>query len=351
MRYDFIAVYELIGVSLADANHVEDLVTFPSTGAHAILCSDIDERLMEHDRAYVIGGLLLEGLFGKAEEGSFEERLAHNLERLREQRRKQSTGRAFVVFEATGQVESFNPRTERELPEFIIAFEGTPKEGIRSRYESQINGLLAGLAIASENITGTRRIANSVVFLNDKGKPVYSYEFKATATGTLTTRMNVDVLESVGDSAVVLAQQRDLVRPAHLLSKSIEDENDELPSFLSAWSGIEIFVNSVFGFYEERVLGGLCQGGTPIAPRKIVGRIRDVMKDKYRLSDKFALISFELSPDTAAQDVATLERIKGIRDKLIHGGHGEVGTTLPINDTRNLLRKYLGLHIQSRRAS
>ena len=82
-----------------------------------------------------------------------------------------------------------------------------------------------------------------------------------------------------------------------------------------------------------------------MAPSKFVERIREVMKDKYGLSNKFALLSLELDGDAAEVDVADFQRIKAIRDRLIHGEDVPLDI-LPTRDVRRLLRKYLKLHAE-----
>ncbi len=73
------------------------------------------------------------------------------------------------------------------------------------------------------------------------------------------------------------------------------------------------------------------------------------MKGKYRLVDKFSVISFELSPDSSKDDIKNFEEIKDIRDKFMHGNDIDI-SNLPTNDTMKLLRKYLKLLIESKPA-
>ncbi len=142
-----------------------------------------------------------------------------------------------------------------------------------------------------------------------------------------------------------MGRHQDLVDCARLLVRSLYDDNDALFSFLSTWSALEIFVNRSFRTYEKLVLEKLCQGGTPTAPSEFVERIRDVMRDKYGLSNKFALIASELDAGSAEGDTREFKRIKKIRDKLMHGEDVSL-QALPIKDTLSLLRKYLRLYVE-----
>lgn len=70
------------------------------------------------------------------------------------------------------------------------------------------------------------------------------------------------------------------------------------------------------------------------------------MKDRYRLVDKFAAISFQLSPENADEDLITVSRAKKIRDKLLHGETIDEAT-LPVKPIRDVARKYVCLHVSS----
>jgi hypothetical protein len=106
-----------------------------------------------------------------------------------------------------------------------------------------------------------------------------------------------------------------------------------------------MFVNIVFGAYEERFFKGVLEEGHPEVQRRYLERIREVMKDKYRLADKFAAVSFQLSPDTADEDLKTVLQVKEIRDELFHGEPVNEAI-LPVKPIRDLGSKYLRLHTE-----
>ena len=251
----------------------------------------------------------------------------------------------FVVFEAEGEVESFEPRNKREMPDFIIAIDGAPKKTIRSKYQAPINGLLASFALGSDQICGVKKVTDGVIFFNEDGKPVYSYTFEMTGKAILSTGLKEDSITFVMNNAKALGKHQLLVDSARLLSRSFDEGSDDLQSFLSVWAGLEIFVSKNFKEYEEVAFKKLSGGSAAAELTKLLQHIKNVMKDKYRLTDKFSLVSFELSPETSKEDIRRFEDIKDIRDKLMHG-HDIAISSLPTEDTRKLLRKYLKLHAQ-----
>ena len=67
------------------------------------------------------------------------------------------------------------------------------------------------------------------------------------------------------------------------------------------------------------------------------------MNDKHGLGDKFAAVSFRLSPAGADDDPKTVLQVKTIRDARSHGETvDEAG--LPVMPIRELASKYLRLH-------
>ena len=72
--------------------------------------------------------------------------------------------------------------------------------------------------------------------------------------------------------------------------------------------------------------------------------IRGVMKDKYRLADKFGIVAMQLSAIDADKDVIAFREAKKVRDELFHGSNIDENT-LPVASVRSLLVKYLQLHL------
>lgn len=345
MQYKYLAVYKLIGVARPSNGEEQLLAEYSAINAKALLTYDVDSRLLELDKASVIGFLMLKGGFGPTTEGTFEERLAHELEELKEKRKKDVGQGVFVIFEAEGDVESFEPRSEREMPDFIIAIKDAPKQPIRSKYQASINGLIASFAIGSDQICSVKKVTDGVVFINEDGKPVYSYTFEMSGKAIVSTGLMEESVTFVKNNAKALGKHQKLVDSAHLLSRSLDEDSDDLQSFISVWAGLEIFVSKSFKAFEEVAFNKLGGRKTPPALSRFLQRIKDVMKDKYRLTDKFSVVVFELSPDSSEEDIKSFKLIKDMRDNLMHG-HDISVSSLPTEEARKLLRKYLKLYTQ-----
>ena len=347
MDYKYISVYKLVGVTRPTGGGKEQvLIEYPSVRAKAVLTYDVNSHLFELDRASVVGLLMLKGLLGQGSKDNFEEELTNALANMRERRKREIGDGVFVKFEASGKVETFNPKEERELPEFVIALGGIQKQPIRAQLQPLSNGILASFSIGSERVTGAKKVSDGVFLIREDNKPVYSYSIEVSGNLSVSSGLSDDTIRFVTDKAKALGKRQDLVDTARLLARSLDERNDDLLTFLSVWSGLEIFVNKNFKDYEKMAFMKLSGRDASTLPHKFVQRIKSVMKDKYRLSDKFSVLSFELASSSSyEEDIDKFEQIKNIRDKLMHGQEVHI-SSLPIDETRMLLCKYLKLHMQ-----
>jgi hypothetical protein len=141
-----------------------------------------------------------------------------------------------------------------------------------------------------------------------------------------------------------LDSHRDLQRVSTLFLASLEAAADRLRSFLAAWNALEIIVAKVFPEYEELTFAQAGVGGETASLQRYIRRIQDVMKDKYGLADKFALIAANLAPTAADDDLAQFVAAKKQRDILFHGGDVPE-SSLAVGQVQGLFRKYLRLHL------
>lgn len=346
MKYRYVVVFQLIGVIKPSAELEASTLELAATRTRARLTTDLDTLPQEVDEAVAVGSLLLKGLIGQGSEGTPEERLAQEVEELRQRRRKEAGEATFLVVEGWGEVIDFCPQPQRELASYVLAIDDAPKMEIRSRHESSVHGLLAAIAIASEHLCGVKKVADSVVFVREDGKPLFCYTVSGSACAYGSSPLAPDAWAQVPRNAKTLSRHQALVDSARLLTRALAEDSDPLLSFLSAWSGLEIFVNKNFKDYENRVLSRLSVGTPPPVPQRVVERIRSVMSDKYRLSDKFSVISGELAGSSVEADQLAFEAIKLVRDKLLHGEDIPLAS-LPTAEAKRLLRKYLQLHLSS----
>lgn len=347
MKYRYVVAFQLVGVGKPNADVEGAAIELHAAEARAWLTGDLDTLPSEVDEAAAIGGLLLTmGFCGQGTEGTREERLAQEIKALRYRRQQETGGTAFLVVQAEGDIPEFNPQSQREVAGCVLAIDDAPKNEVRSRHESAIQGLLAAIAVGSEYLYGIKKVVDSVTFVREDGKPLYCYTVTGSASGYAQRPLPKVVLATVPRDAKILSRHQELVDAARLLTRSFAESRDPLLAFLSAWCGLEIFVNKNFKSYESGLLAKLSSGSPSPMPQRVIERIRSVMSDKYRLSDKFSVISGELADASTEADQITFDSIKLVRDKLLHGESISL-TNLPTAEAQRLLRKYLLLHLRN----
>ena len=98
---------------------------------------------------------------------------------------------------------------------------------------------------------------------------------------------------------------------------------DRLKAFLSGWTALEILIGKAFNTYEQVFLSPLKNAGQATLRDRFLDRIKVVMKDKYRLTDKFVVVAavlFPAIPDIELEgDYETFCRLKKLRDSISHG--------------------------------
>jgi hypothetical protein len=211
-----------------------------------------------------------------------------------------------------------------------------------------VDGVLSAIGISfDDNRSPHVRAVGDAMFLTHPatGKPIYSFTMQAgVATLTVASALKPSELAFVHEHSYKLVSDKRIAAISSLLAKSLETNADRLQAFIAAWASAEIFVNTTFkDRYEAEWLHKL-QTGTPVSAQRYFDRLRDVMKDKYRLADKFLIIASLLSEVSATEDMAKFIELKTLRDNLLHG---QVSTSLPVQDVQQLVRKYLRLHLQA----
>jgi hypothetical protein len=115
---------------------------------------------------------------------------------------------------------------------------------------------------------------------------------------------------------------------------------------VAAWNAMEIFVNATFKSTYEVQWSQIIEKGASVSAKPVVERIAEVMKDKYRLADKFLIIASILDPVRAATDEKEFRRLKKVRDGLLHVLDMPT-EPLPTEAAQSLLLKFMGLHLRA----
>jgi hypothetical protein len=351
MKYKYVAAYEIHGLSHSlDTGDVEVYAAEDGYPVKAVLAERVDDHCYELDRAQALGNLVLKSLVGQEESDDLIVEVKAEINRIRERRKKDLDGSELLIFTAEGEVKPDFSRPSRETDEFVLGFELINKSDITSAHSAQLNAALTALYLSVEHESiQVNRIQRGIYLLNESGKPVYSFDMSASASAFVSKRTTDEVVGEVRSRAVRLAAENSLATVNRLLVQAISRENDKLRRFMFGWSALEILVNKVFTEYEKTLFVSTQPRTNPAGYRhkqKVVDRIRAVMKSKYSITDKFAVIAACLD-DSSEKDEEAFTSIKKERDKMFHGEAIDEDC-LPIAETIKLLKKYLRLHISKK---
>ncbi len=351
MLANYVAVWKLRGANRLVAK--QTTVVLASSSEPEITASvtaDPEPHLCHIDRAGALATLLLQGLFAPEKDNTPEERLAAGIEAVQARRAKQTGKGVFLVFAGKEHVPSREPVSQRDTKEFAVCFDAVDKEAVRSKFRPFVDATLTacGLSLAPQADRQVEKIGE-IVYLDDaeNRKPIYSFTVSSGgARVSQSTPMTEDEISAAGPRVSALMADEAMARPVSLLQLSFDQRTDALQAFIAAWSALEIFVNANFkAIYEGRWFS-VMESGAPGAATPVFERFRDVMRDKYRLADKFLIIAAVLDPEDATVDDQEFRRLKKSRDDLLHAF--KTPTQLPTDAVQKLLLKYMKSHLDRR---
>jgi hypothetical protein len=347
-------IYSIKGINLPPKETEKELIADSIRSLRAVLTTKPNSYAFEGDRSLAVAGMMLRGLM-KLEPGSdeFKQHIANKVDEFQTRRAKKFGAGTFLVVVGEETIPSFTPfsfegKAEdiQDFADFLVCFEGADKDEIRSRFHTKNTALLNSIAVIMGSVVGIKKVTSSVIFLREDDRPIYSYTVSGSAQVYISKPISDDILPLIESLYRQIVEDKTLQRVQRLFRSSYENEDDLLRSFLDGWMAFEIFINKIFATYKNRFFKSLLKEEHTEAQKKYLERIQDVMKGKYRLIDKFAAVSFQLSPDTADDDLKVVQQAKESRDLISHGESVDENT-LPVNELQKIASKYLRLHINS----
>ena len=351
MRYLYTIVFKVRGIVVPAETPAIELVVDSNRDMLAVVSNRPDDLCDQCDWGTGIANLLLTQIFvrnagldlTKPDESS--DVIAKEVEKVREARKADFGDGPCLVLKIKGSVAAFPLEHTTEYRDFTISLGSSPKALIHQTSRPVITSVITALTMAHAHPITLKKLSDRVVFFSTDGKPVYCYDFTARGHGYVSSAMSRTEVESAGKWYANLVAEPSLEKVCRLLTASLQTDGDMLRAFLSSWTALEIFVNARFSGYERQVFETVDEGNVPGTRRQYVDRIREVMKDKYRLADKFEVISCQLCPSDADKDLADFQKAKKLRDKMTHGDD-VTESELPVVIVQNLVRKYLRLHVE-----
>lgn len=293
---------------------------------------------------------MLRGFAGQPASAETQLELENHINRIRENRKKQLGTSEALVFIAEGEVEADLSRPSVDRGDYILGFDVVSKEQITESLSTEVNAILTGLCLSAEHeALQLRRLDGDVYLVGESDKPMYSLGISISGEAYSSRQTTDEVVEKTRKHSLSLPIDSSLSRVYKLYIQGVSRENDALRRFLFSWSALEILINKVFSEYEKLFIQNLL-GTDPINhTQRYFDRIRDVMKGKYRIMDKFIVIAACIGKDSVETNIEEFGKIKNIRDTLLHGEIMDE-KSLPVAETVRLLWKYMRYHLDAKAA-
>ena len=343
MRYSYTAAWAVVGgISLRQDSPPIELAC--SRAFRFLLTRDPDAVLARVDEASAVGRLMLKGIIGQRGAADFPTALAAEIEQIKAERKKKIGGHAVLLFEAQGEIEATLKEPLREHDTFIVTFDAVEKRRVRQMHKADIEAMKVAVAFESDAPSRFADLTDGMYLLTEAGKIVYSISFSMSGEASVSTSLSDEAAKRISTRYAALNEADDLDSVERLFSQMAEYGTDRLKAFLSGWAALEILIAKSFKTYEQAFLSPFTKAEQPTLRERFLGRIKGVMKDKYRLTDKFIAVTTVLFPGAANEDVQQdyekFCKLKDLRDSIFHGEPFSE-KELPVHELAALLRKYV----------
>jgi hypothetical protein len=347
MDYIYTIIYRFEGIS--DNNLVEDRIVYQDAvfGITVLLTNDINRHCLNIDTGLACASLLLRGMFGDEKPQELPIAIDAEVKKIQEERGAKKKSGAYAVIIIKGNAElNINEKLHKETDQFRICFDVIDKDSLREQHKEKIHSIVSSLSMCTCPEYHAERTSSGIYFIDYNDKPLYSFTMQGGRAHLILAKpIDIEKQNEITKVIGLSNSNQQLKTPFRLFTQSLETTQDELRSFISAWSSLEIFTNKVFSIYEEQFITNIADDHSSHGVNQFLTRIKDVMKDKYRLSDKFALIASFLSNEIE-EDIELFKSMKKLRDDISHGKEFNE-ETLPVEDARKLIAKYLRSYMLS----
>lgn len=347
MDYTYSIIYRFEGIAATNLENDITVYEDDSLGVEVTLTSDVNRHCLVLDRGLACASLLLRGMFSNEKIQELPIAVEREVTKIQEERVSKKSSAAYAVIAIKGCAElNIQDNLHRETEQFRICFDAIDKESLRKAHEETIHSIISALSISTSPEYHAEKITSGIHFSDSSNKPLYSFTMQGGRARMILAKPIDDKKEKEISNIIGLSCGNKLLKtPFRLLTQSLETTQDELRAFIAAWTALEILTNKAFSIYEEKFISGIADDHNSHGVNQFLDRIKDVMKDKYRLADKFSLIASFISDDISG-DIELFKSMKIIRDNISHGKEFDE-EALPVESARKIVAKYLKSHMLS----
>lgn len=348
MKYIYRASWSVVG-GIKLGKDAETIVLFQSEQVRFFLTNNPDPLLLDIDRETALSRLMLKGFVGQRGIEEFPVALNAEIEEIKAERAKKVGSHPVLVVEASGDIEAEITRPFREHEGFIVTFDCVNKKTVARNHKLEIEAMKLAVALESDPTSWFALLGDGILLTNEEGKTIYSISFTMSGDATVSSSLTAKGIESICTRFNILHGSNDIESVERLFSQMVDYGSDRLKAFLAGWAAIEILIAKTFKTYEDAFLSPFANAEQQGLREKFLVRVKSVMKDKYRLTDKFAAVAAVLFPNTpeneVRKDLEKFNKLKKLRDSIFHGEEFSE-RNLPVHDLATMLRKYILAYVE-----
>jgi hypothetical protein len=331
MRYTFLSAHCVQGIAHPTGEPDVTLFDDPARGIRVVLTADAVPRLH---------------LLNRPLADDFASMLTTETEKVERQRRDSIGTDPVVVIEITGHVDAQVPQGAREVQDFILCFDAFDKKALKAQLQSEVSAILSALRTGTGQPLEFRQVSDGSYLEAEDGRVVHSASFEAGALGAyVSRRLTAEQQAQVAGDIRLALKAGTLERVMRLHAQSFNKATDNYRAFVAAWSALEILIAKLFPTYQGLLAAELRTVNPSPGLHAYLDRVATVMGDKYKLTDKFAVLTVYLDDTHADDEVRIFRELKGVRDRLSHGEDLDENA-LPTREVQRLFDKYLRNHLR-----
>lgn len=361
--YVYLAVTAVPGMLYpTDAAATIPFHSFEEHNARAFLTMDWDAYCAHMDQSNGIAMLLLTAFRGRRRFGwlsEYEHRFMarifgteavflRNLKReaaaARSQRHKEKKSPGcYLIYQAEGELmEPVDFTATRRIGSIGVGLDAIRREPYRETHGPALHAAATGLSLLLAESNGSPNVhfVGDIIYL--KGKDDLTFYSRTVEMGnvsaTVSSRSAIDGLGHASEYIPAMLSDYRIDAAISLFAQSQSKENDNLRSFIAAWSALELTIDRLhkvtWPSWQERLYAGVICAWNK--------NLKGLPARDYRLRDRFFAVACVLDQASASADAAAFTRVNDMRNRYYHR-MAVKDRDLPTDEVRVLFRKYLKL--------
>lgn len=311
-----------------------------SDGCTFVVSANLQHINVDYFRSAILPNIILSGIFNQTDGIKDAEELDRRAVKSRDKLiSDENCGCYLTVFSESEESEPLAEPNRKIGPYLVAIRNASAPTASQISHKHSVNAAISAFSVSAKSIDRAEKIFEANYRIDSELGCVHYFSASAYGEGRVISQLPDDFGKDFRSISERLRDHQNLLSVFRLLAASYTQNSDKLAAFLAAWSAFEIFVGKIFPSQETQFFSSL-----ESSHEEFVSRLREVMNDKYRLTDKFALLASTVSAETAKEDIKAFKSFKKVRDELLHGGDIET-SRLPLASIQSLLRRYFFVYI------